>query len=171
MLEKGANTNAKGGIYGNALSAACYAGHIGVVRLLLKKGANIDAESGLYCTALSAASSEGYEEVIRLLLEKKADVNAQSGLALREESESCRVAVMRLLLKNKANVNLLFHDDAKELRGILLDDHEAVIRVLLKEISLFEEEEGFQEDFGFEEEEEEEEHDDDWDDDTPIRLH
>ena len=39
LLEKGADVNAQGGQYGNALQAASYRGHEAVVRLLLKSGA------------------------------------------------------------------------------------------------------------------------------------
>ena len=46
LLEKGANVNAEGGKYGNALQAASFGGHEAVVRLLLEKGANVNAEGG-----------------------------------------------------------------------------------------------------------------------------
>jgi ankyrin repeat protein len=38
LLEKGADVNAQGGHYGNALQAACHGGHDSVVTLLLEKG-------------------------------------------------------------------------------------------------------------------------------------
>lgn len=59
-------------------------------------------------------------------------MNAQSGLALRNASENDQEAVMRLLLKNKADVNFVFLDNGKALEGISIDDHEAVIQLLLK---------------------------------------
>ncbi|GFG10695.1 Pfs, NACHT and ankyrin domain protein [Aspergillus udagawae] len=40
LLAKGANVNAQGGHYGNALQAASAGGHHEIVQLLLEKGAN-----------------------------------------------------------------------------------------------------------------------------------
>ena len=39
LLDKGADVNAQGGEYGNALQAASAGGHEAVVRLLVDKGA------------------------------------------------------------------------------------------------------------------------------------
>ncbi|KAH8752228.1 hypothetical protein F5883DRAFT_366071, partial [Diaporthe sp. PMI_573] len=39
LLDNGADVNAPGGRYGNALQAASYAGHEMIVKLLLEKGA------------------------------------------------------------------------------------------------------------------------------------
>ena len=79
LLEKGADVNAQGGEYGNALQAAMWEGCEAVVQLLLEKGADINAQGGKYGNALQAASWEGHEAVLQLLLEKGADVNAQDG--------------------------------------------------------------------------------------------
>ncbi|KAF2453530.1 hypothetical protein BDY21DRAFT_424471, partial [Lineolata rhizophorae] len=46
LLDKGANVNAQGGVYGNALYAASLEGHEQVVNLLLDKGANVNAQGG-----------------------------------------------------------------------------------------------------------------------------
>lgn len=42
-MDQGANANAQGGIYGNALQAASYQGHEKVVQQLLEKGADVSA--------------------------------------------------------------------------------------------------------------------------------
>ncbi|EOA81085.1 uncharacterized protein SETTUDRAFT_44889 [Exserohilum turcica Et28A] len=44
LLDKGADVNAQGGEYGNALHAASVAGHEAIVKLLLNKGANVNVE-------------------------------------------------------------------------------------------------------------------------------
>jgi hypothetical protein len=80
LVDKGADVNADGGSYGNALQAASYNGHQEIVTLLLNKGANINADGGFYGNALQAASYGGHQEVITLLLNKGADINAQGGL-------------------------------------------------------------------------------------------
>lgn len=45
-------------------------------------------------------------------------------------TRSCR---MRLLLENKADINLAYLDSGKTLQGVSLDDHEAVTKQPLKE--------------------------------------
>jgi ankyrin repeat protein len=76
-LDKGADVNAQGGEYGNALQAASSRGHQEIVQLLLDKGADVNAQGGEYGNALPAASWGGYQGVVQLLLDKGADVNAQ----------------------------------------------------------------------------------------------
>jgi ankyrin repeat protein len=77
-LDKNADVNAQGGLYGNALQAASYGGHEKVVQLLLDKNADVNAQGGEYGNALQAASYEGHEKVVQLLLDKNADVNADA---------------------------------------------------------------------------------------------
>ena len=79
LLNNGANVNAQGGYYGNALQAALAKGHEKVVQLLLDKGANVNAQGGDYGNALQAASANGHEKVVQLLLDKGANVDAQGG--------------------------------------------------------------------------------------------
>jgi hypothetical protein len=78
-LVEGADVNAQGGAYSNALYAASVRGHEQVVKLLLSKGADVNAQGGAYSNALYAASVRGHEQVVKLLLSKGADVNAQGG--------------------------------------------------------------------------------------------
>ncbi|RDW58861.1 hypothetical protein BP6252_13337 [Coleophoma cylindrospora] len=83
LLEKGAEVNAQGGQYGNALqaAAAAFGDNEAVVRLLLEKGAEVNAQGGefggQYGNAIQAAGLSGNEPVVRLLLEKGAE--AQDG--------------------------------------------------------------------------------------------
>ena len=79
LLENGAEVNAEGGEYGNALQAASYVGNEAVVKLLLESGAEVNAEGGKYGNALQAASYEGNEAVVKLLLENGAEVNTEKG--------------------------------------------------------------------------------------------
>ncbi|KAJ5625207.1 hypothetical protein N7510_001516 [Penicillium lagena] len=69
LLEKGADVNAQGGRYGNALQAASFGGYERIVRLLLEKGAGVNAQGGSYDNELFAALSEGYYDIARLRLE------------------------------------------------------------------------------------------------------
>ena len=59
LLDGGANVNAKGGEYCNALYATSYIGYTEIARLLLVKGADVNAQGGKYGNASQAAISEG----------------------------------------------------------------------------------------------------------------
>jgi ankyrin repeat protein len=79
LLENGADVNAQGGYYGNALQAASHIGNEKVVKMLLQYGANVNVQGGYYGNALQAASYLGNEKVVKMLLQYGADVNAQGG--------------------------------------------------------------------------------------------
>ncbi|EFY96510.1 Pfs, NACHT and Ankyrin domain protein [Metarhizium robertsii ARSEF 23] len=93
LIGKGADVNAQGGRYGNALYAASSQGHLEI-------GADVNAQGGLYGTTLHAASSGGHLEIVQLLLDKGADVNAQGGLygtTLHAASSGGHLEIVQLL--------------------------------------------------------------------------
>jgi ankyrin repeat protein len=47
-LDKGADINAQGGLYGNALQAALARGYQEIARQLLDRGADVNAQGGKY---------------------------------------------------------------------------------------------------------------------------
>ncbi|KAH8882915.1 purine and uridine phosphorylase [Thozetella sp. PMI_491] len=83
LLENGADINAQGGYYGNALQAASYGGHVEIIQILVENGADINAQGGHYGNTLQAASLEGHieiaasfrghVEIIQILVENGAD--------------------------------------------------------------------------------------------------
>ena len=79
MLNAGANVNAQGGEYGNALQAAAYDSDTEIARMLLNAGADVNAQGGRYSNALQAAVSRGNTEMARMLLDAGAYVNTQGG--------------------------------------------------------------------------------------------
>ncbi|KAK2604011.1 hypothetical protein QQS21_003847 [Conoideocrella luteorostrata] len=108
LIDKGADVNAQGGYYGNALQVASYKGHQEIVQLLLEKGADVNAQGGYHGNALLAALYEGYQEIALLLLEKGADVNAQGGYygnALLAASYKGYQKIVQLLLEKGADIN------------------------------------------------------------------
>jgi ankyrin repeat protein len=68
LLDKGADTNAQGGRYGNALQAASDGGYEQVVWMLLDKGVDINTQGERYSNALQAASAGGYTAVVKMLV-------------------------------------------------------------------------------------------------------
>ena len=135
LLENGADVNAQGGEYGNALQAACSGGHQVIVKLLLEKGAEVNVQGGEYGNALQAASSWGDEVVVKLLIEKGADVNAQGGLygnALQAAFLRGHGAIVKLLIEKGADVDAQggLYDNALQVassRG-----HEAFVKLLIE---------------------------------------
>ena len=60
-LEKGADVNAQGSKYGNALQAALVEGYQEIAKMLLEQGADVNAPGGPYGNALRAASGHLHE--------------------------------------------------------------------------------------------------------------
>ncbi|KAF1925827.1 HET-domain-containing protein [Didymella exigua CBS 183.55] len=83
LLYQGADVNAQGGEYGNALYAASVEGHEQVVKMLLDKGADVNAQGGEYGNALYAASVEGHEKVVRMLRDAGAHQPEEDGTVAR----------------------------------------------------------------------------------------
>ncbi|EWZ78701.1 hypothetical protein FOWG_17079 [Fusarium oxysporum f. sp. lycopersici MN25] len=105
LITEGADVNAQGGEYGNALQAASSKE---VVQLLLDKGADVNAWGREYGNALQAALIEGHREVVQLLLDKGADVNMQGGKygnALQAAWRTCNQGIVQLLLDKGAHIN------------------------------------------------------------------
>ncbi|KXH69232.1 receptor-interacting serine/threonine-protein kinase, partial [Colletotrichum salicis] len=64
LLNKGADVNAQGGRYGNALQAASEGGHDNIVQMLLNEGADVNAQGDRYGNALQAASLRGHDNIV-----------------------------------------------------------------------------------------------------------
>jgi hypothetical protein len=108
LLDEGAEVNAQGGRYGNALQAASAGGHEQVVKMLLDKGAEVNAQGRVYGNALHIASEGGHEQVVKILLDKGAEVNTQGGHygnALRAALLGGHEQVAKILLDKGADVN------------------------------------------------------------------
>ena len=138
LLEKGAEVNAQGGLYGNALQAAASVeGSETIVRLLLEMGAEVNALGGFYDNALQAAASvEGSETIVRLLLEMGAEVNAQGGKYGNALQAAVSVKgsekIVRLLLEKGAEVNAQGGLYGNALQGASVKGSETIVRLLLE---------------------------------------
>jgi ankyrin repeat protein len=135
LLDEGAEVNAQGGRFGNALQAASERGHKQVVKMLLEKGANVNALAGFFGNALQAASWGGHEQVVKLLLDKGAEVNAQDGTysnALHAASSTGYEQVVKILLDKGANVNALGGFFGNALQAASRGGYEQVVKILLE---------------------------------------
>ncbi|KFA79857.1 hypothetical protein S40288_10302 [Stachybotrys chartarum IBT 40288] len=135
LIIKGADVNALGGRYGNALQAASNEGHDEIVKLLLQKGADINAQGGIYGNALQAASNEGHDEIVKLLLQKGADINAQGGTygnALQVASLRGHGKIMKLLLQKGVDINAQGGIYGNALQAASLRGHSKIVKLLLQ---------------------------------------
>ncbi|KAJ7278147.1 ankyrin repeat domain-containing protein [Mycena rebaudengoi] len=134
LISQGANVNAEGGRYGNALQAASLKGDEAVVQLLFNGGADVNAVGGLYGNALQAASLNGNEAVVQLFLNRGVDVKVQGGHygnALQAASLHGHEAVAQLLLARGADVNALGGYYGNALQAASFGGHAEVVELLL----------------------------------------
>ncbi|KAK5683233.1 hypothetical protein LTS10_004764 [Elasticomyces elasticus] len=135
LLDAGADVNARGGKYGNALQAASYNGHTETVEALLEHYADVNAQGGVFGTALYAASFMGHRDIVEVLLKHHADINAQGGNcgnALQAASYSGHKDVVQLLLDWGADINVQGGRFGGALQAAAAQGHEAVVRILLE---------------------------------------
>jgi ankyrin repeat protein len=134
LLEKGADANAQGGQYGNALQAAAGSGNERIVKLLIAHDVHVNASSPRYGSALHVASEGGHEQVVKHLINAGADVNLQGGsyggaLALALENE--HAAIVELLLESGADVASINHDGQTPLNSASAKGHMGIVKLLL----------------------------------------
>ncbi|OQD66277.1 hypothetical protein PENDEC_c056G05958 [Penicillium decumbens] len=139
LLEKGAEVNAQGGEYGNALQAASCRGHEEIVQLLLERGAGVNTQGGEYGNALYAASVGEHHKVVQLLLEKGAEVNAQGGYfgnALQAASgghgKRGHDKIVQILLKKGAEINTQGGPFGNALQAASVGGHDEIVQLLLE---------------------------------------
>jgi len=137
LITLGADVNARGGHFGNALQAASVRGQEEIVQILLNKGANVNAPvRSYYGNALQAASGRGHEKIVHMLLNEGANVNASVGSyygnALYAASARGHEEIVHMLLNEGANVNASvgsYYGNA--LQAASAEGHEKIVQVLL----------------------------------------
>ncbi|KAL9082665.1 MAG: hypothetical protein Q9165_008825 [Trypethelium subeluteriae] len=142
----GANVNAKGGFFGNALQAASYGGRQEIaashgapqeiVEMLLEKGANVNALGGAYGNALQAALHQAQQEIVGLLLEKGADINAEGGYygnALQAASHQGWQEMVDFLLEKGADVKAQSgsYGNALQAASASVEERPEIVKMLL----------------------------------------
>jgi ankyrin repeat protein len=134
LAEGGADVNAQGGDYGNALQAASFKGHAEIVQQLLWHGADINAQGGHFGNALQGASHKGDAEIVRQLLDYGANVNAQGGKfgnALQAASHTGDAEIVQQLLWHGADINAQGGHFGNALQGASLGGDAEIVRQLL----------------------------------------
>ncbi|KAI0901985.1 hypothetical protein F4806DRAFT_502000 [Annulohypoxylon nitens] len=109
LLDKGVNVNAHGGIYGNALQATSYKGHVEILSLLLDRGADINIKGGKYANAFEAALQAGHTHIVRALLDHGVNINVgdkiYSNTIQDIEWRKTHTDIVELLQKRGVNIN------------------------------------------------------------------
>nr|CEG03602.1 unnamed protein product [Fusarium acuminatum CS5907] len=134
LTTEGADVNAHGGEYDNALQAASSNGNLEIVQLLLDKGAYINSQGGFFRNALQAASFKGNLEVVQLLLDRGAYINAQGSHyhnALQAASLGGNLEVVQLLLDRGADVNVQGGKYGNSLQAASSNSNLEVVQLLL----------------------------------------
>ena len=134
LLAKGADPNAVGGRYGNALQAAACKGHEEVIELLLGAGADVNLNGGDYGTALQGAASYGHRRCAKFLIVNGADVNAQSGehaTALHAAAYMGEVRIAELLIEYGAEIDCFDDEHSTPLLWAAREGHHDTVRLLL----------------------------------------
>ncbi|KAL9131147.1 MAG: hypothetical protein Q9217_000848 [Psora testacea] len=135
LLAKGADVNATGGRYGNALQAAACKGHLDVVELLLAGGADVNQAGGDYGNALQGACSYGHRRCAMLLIVNGADVNAKGGehgTALHAAAFIGHERIAALLIENGAEIDCLDDAHSTPLLWAAREGHHETVQLLLK---------------------------------------
>ncbi|GLI82219.1 hypothetical protein PoHVEF18_010644 [Penicillium ochrochloron] len=110
FLGKGAEVNAQGPWYGNALQTASHEDHQEFLSLLLDSGADFNAHGGHYGNPPQAVSLESHQKIVNLLVDNGVHVNTQEvlyGNPLHAASEKRYQKVIKLLFDMRANFNTL----------------------------------------------------------------
>ncbi|MCJ1338346.1 hypothetical protein MMC09_003633 [Bachmanniomyces sp. S44760] len=112
LIAMGANVNARGGKYDNAVQAAALHS-LDLIRLLEAKGADLKTQGGEFHNALQAASYNADPDIMLHLLQNGFDVNIEGGrfgtplqaLAAPYRPNENKQKALELLLAHGANVN------------------------------------------------------------------
>lgn len=141
LLDAGADPNATGGKYYTALQAACYAGHLEIVDVLLKRGADLHAsyDEAEYPwfkqDALGKAIDSGHTVIVKRLLEKGADPNgcsAKSKVSALHRAAKTNADIVRLLIDAGAAVDALDQRDDTPIGQAVCEDKREIVELLLQ---------------------------------------
>ncbi|KAF5558512.1 ankyrin repeat [Fusarium napiforme] len=141
LLRLGADPNAQGGKFGNALQTACHhtSYDFSAIDLLLEKGAKVNQKGGWHGTALHAACAKPSLELVSILLSRGADVHIHGGEygSVLQAATSVRshphetALIVQKLLDSGADVNAPGGRFGSALQAAAFSGTEDVVEILL----------------------------------------
>ncbi|KAK0725920.1 ankyrin repeat-containing domain protein [Lasiosphaeris hirsuta] len=134
LLQSGANPNALGEEYGNALTASAFDGTTAILRTLIQWGAIIDTPEGY---PLQTAAFNGHTEIVQILLDHGANPNAFSakinpGTALQAACVVGNTDIVKILIAKGAHPDYGAGDFSNPLVGATSNGHGEIVELLLQ---------------------------------------
>ena len=135
LIEQNANVNSTTKTKSSPLRAACYDGHLEVVKYLVEHNADIELSNRYGHTCLMIAAFKGNFKICEYLIQMGADVNKRSikgNTAMHDCAETGSTEIMSLLIKNKARMM----EDAYHITPLLtaaLNGTESILHLLINE--------------------------------------
>ncbi|KAL7946527.1 ankyrin repeat-containing domain protein [Trichoderma barbatum] len=118
LLDHGADVNAASSkVFGTAFHAACAAGNMELIRVLLDNGAKIDLQSTGYGTPLQFACQWGHTETVRFLLDNGADANELGRSAGGRFKTALDIAFAFTITRNKDEIVHLLLDHGADIHA------------------------------------------------------
>ena len=133
LLDKGADVNAQGEYYGNALQAASYGGHSNVARLLLNHNAVVNRKDIQGRTAFHLASAGGQMETVDTLLSFGSDptiIDMQGRNSLHHAASKGSIEMVNWLLKEGFDPNYADRDGWSSLHWAARNESITIMDVL-----------------------------------------
>lgn len=138
LLERGADLNINGGVWGTGLSTAAYKGHRETIQWLLDHGAYLNgSEKGRYGYPLQTAAinADTNLDTMRLLLKNGEDVRAKGGrfrYALQAAALKGSPNSVLLVIRKGADVNAKGGRHHTALQAACAAGNEKVVKLLLR---------------------------------------
>ena len=142
LLKAGANGNKIGGKFYTALQAACYAGHLEIVDLLIERGADVhafyDEENypWLRHDALGRAIDSGHTAIVKHLLENGADArvsSAKSQTSVLHRAAAQNEDIVRMLLDFGAEVDKPDREERTPIMEAVIASKQEIVKLLIQE--------------------------------------
>ena len=137
LVMKGANVNAQNQSGKTAIMLAAFAGKLNIIKELRSSGASYDLRDRAGCNVLHYAVDGGNLDSIQYLLMDGVDVNAKDNTSgwtplLRASSVGGNKEVADLLIKYKADVNIMDKDNKSALMIAVINGNQPLVQCLVE---------------------------------------
>ena len=137
LIERGADSNISDKSGSTVMHLACFEGNTSVVNLLLKTNETFNVYQSSGSAPLILACQKGHLSIVELLIAKGTDFDAKSKkpnkfkTALMEASENGHYPVVKCLLYNNANPNIVSNEGKTALHYSCSLGHHHIVALLL----------------------------------------